>query len=85
MKGLLLAAGLFAFAPYQCATEANDRPVEDTPPQALWTLAEKFAEEGNSAARETTLRQIIAEYPSSRYAQRARQELGVPEPAPSTD
>ncbi len=82
MKTLLFAVSLFAFAPYQCATEANDRPVEDTPPQALWALAERFGAEGNHAARETTLRQIIDEYPSSRFAQRARQELGIADPAP---
>jgi TolA-binding protein len=43
-------------------------------------LAERFKTEGNQAARETTLRQIIETYPSSRYAQRARQELGIPDP-----
>ncbi len=83
MKAPLFAAALYAFAPYQCGTEPNERPVEDTPPQALWTLAERFGADGDVAARETTLRQIIEEYPSSRYAQRARQELGIAEPQPS--
>ena len=81
MKALLFAACLLTTAPYQCATDTNDRPLEDTAPQALWILAERFESEHNQAAKETTLRQIIDEYPTSRYAQRARQELGLGDPA----
>lgn len=81
MKALLFAACLLASAPYQCATDTSDRPIEDTAPQALWILAERFAAENNQPARTTTLQQIIDQYPSSRYAQRARQELGMPDPA----
>ncbi len=81
MKALLFAACLLATAPYQCATDTNDRPLEDTAPQALWILAERFESERNQSAKETTLRQIIDEYPTSRYAQRARQELGLGDPA----
>ncbi len=76
MRAFLCASILAISAPYQCATDGTERPVEDTAPQALWVLAERFESEHNLAARETTLRQLVAAYPSSRYAERARQELG---------
>jgi hypothetical protein len=78
MKSALLALGITLWAPYQCGTEPNDRPREDSAPQALWMLAEKFEQEGNAGARETTLRQLVEVYPSSRYAERARHDLGLP-------
>lgn len=81
MKILAFACLLALAAPYQCASDKAERPIEDTAPQALWILAERFKAENNMSARETTLRQIIEQYPSSRYAQRAREELGLPDPA----
>jgi outer membrane protein assembly factor BamD (BamD/ComL family) len=78
MKAALLALGITMWAPYQCGTEPNERPREDSAPKALWMLAEKFQQENNTAARETTLHQIVEVYPSSRYAERARVELGMP-------
>lgn len=78
MKAALLALSLMLSAPYQCGTEPNERPREDSAPKALWVLAEKFETQGNSAARETTLQQIVETYPSSRFAERARQALGLP-------
>lgn len=78
MKAALLALGITLWAPYQCGTEPNERPREDSAPKALWTLAERFEQEGNTAARETTLRELVEAYPSSRYAERARGELGLP-------
>ena len=83
MKGVALAVALALAAPYQCASNDPARPVEDSAPEALWILAERFKAENNAAARETTLRQIVDAYPSSRYAQRARQELGIPDPVDS--
>ena len=80
MKAALLASLIALSAPYQCASDDERPPVEDSAPQALWLLAERFKAENNLAARETTLRQIVDAYPSSRYAQRARQELGIPDP-----
>ncbi len=82
MKTLLMVGCLLSLAPYQCATESADRPIEDTAPQALWILAERFEAEQNQAARATTLHQLVDQYPSSRYAQRAREELGIVDPAP---
>jgi TolA-binding protein len=85
VKALLAAALIALSAPYQCASDDERPPVEDSAPQALWVLAERFKAENNPAARETTLRQIVESYPSSRYAQRARQELGIADPVESAD
>lgn len=78
MKAAFLALGIMLGAPYQCATEPDERPTEDSAPQALWVLAERFGSENNASARETTLQQLVERYPSSRYAERARQALGQP-------
>jgi hypothetical protein len=85
MKAALLALSITLSAPYQCGTEPNERPREDTAPKALWMLAEKFQQEGNASARETTLHQLVEVYPSSRYAERARHELGLPSRKGSDD
>ena len=78
MKAVLLALGLTLWAPYQCGTEPNERPREDTAPAALWELSERFESEGNAAARESTLNQLVEKYPSSRQAEKARLALGLP-------
>jgi len=78
MKAALLAFSLLLWAPYQCGTEPNETPQEDTAPKALWQLAERFGSEGNADARNTTLNQLVDRYPSSHYAEKARQELGLP-------
>jgi len=83
VRAAMLALGIALYAPYQCATEPNERPLEDSAPKALWMLAERFQTEGQSEARETTLRQLIEQYPSSRYAERARQALGLAPAKPS--
>ena len=77
MRAAMLALSVVLSAPYQCATEPDERPIEDSAPKALWMLAERFQTEGNPSARETTLRQLIEQYPSSRYAERAREALGT--------
>ena len=79
MKSAVLALCAALLAPYQCATSKNERPLEDTAPKALWILSERFQKDGDDKARETTLRQIVEQYPGSRYASRARSELGMPE------
>lgn len=78
MKAALLALSVMLWAPYQCGTEPNERPQEDSAPKALWVLSEKFESEGNTAARDTTLNQLVEQYPSSRYAEQARLTLGLP-------
>ena len=44
-------------------------------PQLAAAAAERFAAEGESSARTITLRQLVEQYPSSRYAERAREAL----------
>lgn len=80
MKSAVLALTAALLAPYQCATSKNERPLEDTAPKALWILSERFQKDGDEKARETTLHQIVEQYPGSRYASRARSELGIPDP-----
>jgi hypothetical protein len=77
---LLLVAGT-ATAPLQCAktTDPNLRTEED-PSQVLYDLAEAFHRKNDEPARAETLRFLIARYPSSRFAEMARQELGEPAP-----
>jgi hypothetical protein len=84
MKAAVLGLCAALLAPYQCATSKETRPLEDSAPQALWTLSERFKKEGDDKAREIALRQIVDEYPGSRYASRARSELGIPEPEGSS-
>jgi TolA-binding protein len=50
--------------------------MEDSPPSALWELAERFGRAGNAEARRDTLRFLVERYPSSRYARRAERALG---------
>ena len=85
MRSAVLALSVLLGAPYQCATEPNERPVEDSAPKALWMLAERFHAEGQGDANRTTLHQLIEQYPSSRYAERARQALAGPTAAPTTN
>ncbi|MCB9597752.1 MAG: hypothetical protein H6719_33855 [Sandaracinaceae bacterium] len=76
MRALVLALA-FALAPLQCGTAPREHPeFEDSPPQALWELSERFEAEGDESARRRTLEQIIERYPSSRFAERARVTLG---------
>ncbi len=82
MKALVLVAALAA--PFQCASDPDpEHRLEDTPSEALWDLAERLENEGHRAARHSTLEQLIARYPGSREAQRARDELGVGSPTES--
>ena len=72
----LSAALVGSVAPYQCAGEANPaRRIEETPGEALYTLAEQFHDSGNENARVATLRYLIARYPTSRFAVMARQDV----------
>jgi len=75
---LLLAslAGSLALAPFQCARDPDpERAIAEEPGDALYRLAEQFREKGNKDARVATLRFLMVRYPSSRFAERARQEL----------
>jgi|GEM_PF-1053503 len=83
MKPVVLALCGVLLAPYQCAT-AEHKPLEDTAPKSLWLLAERFEKEGQSSAREVTLKQLVEQYPGSRYARKARAELGMADPLDDT-
>jgi hypothetical protein len=89
MKALTLSLLAVVLAPYQfCASSSENKPpMEDTAPKALWLLSERLEREGDEPARTVTLQQIVQEYPSSRYAWRARNALGLadPEGAPSAE
>lgn len=85
MKTVVLALCGALLAPYQCGARTTNRPVEDTAPGALWTLAERFESDGDTKARETTLRQLAERYPTSRYGKRARIELGMATQAETED
>ncbi len=78
---LVLAFGAFgAFgtlgAPMQCGSSRDpDLRLEDTPGDALWDLASTFEKEGNTAARDRTLKYLVTRYPSNRHADAAKQRL----------
>jgi outer membrane protein assembly factor BamD (BamD/ComL family) len=69
-------AGLLGQAPLQCASdpEPSLRRYE-TPGEALYDLATQFKAKGDDKAWRTTLEYLIARYPSSRFAERAKLEL----------
>ena len=72
---LLLAST--ATAPLQCAkTRDPNLRMEDDASQVLYDLAEVFHKKGEEHGRAETLAFLIARYPSSRYAEMARQDLG---------
>jgi hypothetical protein len=78
--GTALCLLAVAQAPLQCGSGADpegpDR-IEETPGEALYGLAEKFKAQGDEAARKQTLEYLIDRYPTSRFAARARQDLGI--------
>jgi hypothetical protein len=82
-----LVLGALSTAPFQCARDPDpEKVMEEGPDDALYQLAEQFRERGDKDARISTLRFLATRYPSSRHAERARQELqelGSPVPAPS--
>ena len=76
---LLLAAT--GTAPFQCAkTNDPNLRMEEDPSQVLYDLADVFHKKNDEPARAETLRFLITKYPSSRYAEMARHDLGVPAP-----
>jgi hypothetical protein len=69
-------AALISIAPIQCAhsPDPNERR-EDSPGDALWTMSQKFEAEHNDVAAKETLEYLVAQYPSSRHTQAAKDEL----------
>ena len=76
----LMLTLLAGHAPLQCGWRKPPPEAErtETAGEALWNLAERFGAEGDAPARERTLRYLVERYPSSRFAKRAADELGVP-------
>ena len=72
MKSAVLAFCAALSAPYQCATDENERPVEDTAPQALWILSERFQKDERTQGSRNHAASDHRAYPASRYASRAR-------------
>jgi thiamine-phosphate pyrophosphorylase len=65
-------------APFQCARKPGpDARLEDEPGQALYNLAQQFKADGNERARTETLQFLVKQYPSSRFAEQARLDLGA--------
>ena len=82
---LVLAAALTGSAPFQCSSQPDpDNALEETPGEALYRLAEQFRKDGDTKAWRTTLRYLVAQYPSSRFAERARADLEQTDAAPPT-
>lgn len=79
LRTALFAGALFTFrAPLQCSGEPPPETRRyETPPDALYDLANRFKKEGNRHAYRETLEYLVERYPNSRFAVRARDELKV--------
>jgi outer membrane protein assembly factor BamD (BamD/ComL family) len=81
-----MSAAVFAAAPLQCSREPDPELRKyETPPEALYDLAQRFKEKGDTSAWQDTLHYLVERYPSSRFAERAKQDLGrEASPSPSS-
>jgi outer membrane protein assembly factor BamD (BamD/ComL family) len=79
---LLVASTFSGYAPYQCGKSPDKSVREETPGEALYALAQKLKAEGDEQGYKTTLRYIVARYPSSRFAAAAQADLGSDGGAP---
>jgi hypothetical protein len=71
-----LCAFALSHAPLQCSRSPEpDLAPEETPPEALYQLAQRFHDKGDERGRRETLRFLAERYPSSRFAIRAKDEL----------
>ena len=76
-RTVLLAAALtLGGAPLQCGSGQAEGDRYETPPQALYELAERFEKQGDEDGRKKTLEFLIERYPNSRFAVRAKNDLG---------
>jgi TolA-binding protein len=73
MKAIAIA--LVLAAPLQCGGAHPDVPREETAPEALYGLAQRFHQRGEDQAYRETLGEVVERFPSSRWAERARVEL----------
>ncbi len=76
MRAVALSLALsLGFAPLQCGSGDADDAHHETPPEALYGLADHFKEAGQKDAYRSTLEYLIDRYPNSRYAVRAKNDL----------
>jgi hypothetical protein len=80
LLALLGSAALLSTAPYQCKSDDPGRAREETPGEALWALCGRFAAKGDDASARATLDYLMERYPSSREAERAKEERDQPHP-----
>jgi hypothetical protein len=67
---------LLATAPLQCGHSSDASLREDeTPGDALWTLAGQFRDAHDESAEKRTLQYLVSRYPASRWVPAAREEL----------
>ena len=60
----------------QCGSEPEPaKALEETPGEAVYRLALQFREQGEEEAWASTLQFLIANYPSSRFAEMAKVDL----------
>ena len=62
-------------APYQCGRAPDRSAREETPGEALYTVAQKLRAEGDERGYRTTLTYLMTQYPSSRFAAAAKLDL----------
>ena len=76
MTRALASVLLLVTAPLQCghSSDASLRE-DDTPGDALWSLAAEFRDARDEAAERRTLRLLVTRYPASRWVPAAREEL----------
>jgi hypothetical protein len=69
------------WAPLQCSSDPDPELRRyETPGEALYGLAGQLKAHGNEAGWRDTLKYLIEHYPNSRFAERAKQDLGQSEP-----
>lgn len=74
--GVVILLASFFGAPFQCPSEPDpSRAREETPGEALYSLAEEFREAGDRNGWERTLQHLVRRYPASRFAVTARDDL----------
>jgi hypothetical protein len=76
MTRTLASVLLLVTAPIQCghSSDASLRE-DDTPGDALWSLAAELRDAHDEAAERRTLHMLVTRYPASRWVPAAREEL----------
>jgi hypothetical protein len=74
------AAALLGTAPYQCKSNDPERAREETVGEALIGLCGRFADKGDDESAKRVLDYLIERYPSSREAERAKDERNAAHP-----